>query len=148
YDDRRTTMRFTRAAALLAPALLVLAAVSAANAKDIASKDGASPRAEVVIRDDSGGYVVGYAMRAAQLKRSATHGRFAGRRDSACTFQLGLPKSSSCLARGAYFRFHRPSAHSAATVPEATRFMMQNYPSWVRQWIADSGGLTSSLRPM
>ncbi|MGB3897093.1 MAG: hypothetical protein WA973_00895 [Mesorhizobium sp.] len=141
-------MRFTRAAARLAPALLVLAAVSAVNAKDIASKNRASPGAEVVIRDDSGGYVAGYAMRAAQLKRSETHVRFAGRCDSACTLYLGLPKSSLCVERGAYFRFHRPSANSAATVSEATRFMMQNYPSWVRQWIADSGGLTTSLKTM
>jgi len=110
---------------------------------------GARPSAnEFVVRNDSGGYVVAYAMRVADLKRGERKLRFAGRCDSACTMYLGLPRNKVCLEPGAYFRFHRPTARSSATVAAATEFLLRSYPEWVRQWIVANGGLTSSLKTM
>ncbi|RFC67606.1 MULTISPECIES: hypothetical protein [Mesorhizobium] len=103
---------------------------------------------EFVVKNDSGGYVVAYAMRVAQLKQDKKTLRFAGRCDSACTMYLGLPRNKVCVEPGAYFRFHRPMARSSATVAAATDFLMRSYPGWVRQWIAANGGLTSSLKTM
>lgn len=92
--------------------------------------------------------MVAYAMRVAQLSKDNTFVRFAGRCDSACTMYLGLPRNKVCLEPGAYFRFHRPTARSSKTVAAATDFLTRSYPSWVRQWIAANGGLTSSLKTM
>ena len=103
---------------------------------------------EFVVKNDSGGYVVAYAMRVARLKQDKKALRFAGRCDSACTMYLGLPRNKVCVEPGAYFRFHRPMARSSATVAAATEFLMRSYPGWVRQWIAANGGLTSSLKTM
>ena len=103
---------------------------------------------EIIVRNDSGGYVVAYAMRVQRLKQDGKRVRFAGRCDSACTMYLGLPRNQVCIERGAYFRFHRPTARSKATVAAATEFLTSSYPAWVRQWIADNGGLTSSLKTM
>ncbi|MGC4025511.1 MAG: hypothetical protein QM744_10370 [Mesorhizobium sp.] len=103
---------------------------------------------EFVVKNDSGGYVVAYAMRVAKLKQDKKTLRFAGRCDSACTMYLGLPRNKVCVEPGAYFRFHRPMARSSATVAAATDFLMRSYPGWVRQWIAANGGLTSSLKTM
>lgn len=103
---------------------------------------------EFVVRNDSGGYVVAYAMRLDELKKNKTKVRFSGRCDSACTMYLALPRTTACLEPGAKFRFHLPSARSRATVARATDFLMSTYPQWVRQWIAANGGLTSSLKTM
>jgi hypothetical protein len=107
-----------------------------------------STRNELVVRNDSGGYVVAYAMKVAKISHSDTRIRFAGRCDSACTMYLGLHRSKVCVEPGAYFRFHKPAARSAATVSAATRLLMRKYPTWVRQWIADNGGLTGTLKTM
>lgn len=100
------------------------------------------------MKNDSGGYVATYAIKVAQLARGDRHVRIAGRCDSACTMYLSLPRDKICLEPGAYFRFHRPSARSERTVQAATRLLMRNYPSWVRQWIAENGGLTATLKTM
>ena len=103
---------------------------------------------EFVVKNDSGGYVVAYAMRVARLTQDKKALRFAGRCDSACTMYLGLPRNKVCLEPGAYFRFHRPTARSNATVAAATDFLNKSYPAWVRRWIAANGGLTGSLKTM
>lgn len=121
---------------------------STASTSDSAGSGARPSVREYVVRNDSGGYVVAYAMRVAELKRGERKLRFAGRCDSACTMYLGLPRDKVCLEPGAYFRFHRPTARSSATVATATDFLMRSYPGWVRQWIAANGGLTSSLKTM
>ena len=138
--------------ALLAAVTLVRGCTTAGSptaSTDDSAGFGYRPTArEFVVRNDSGGYVVAYAMRVAELKRGERKLRFAGRCDSACTMYLGLPPSQVCLEPGAYFRFHRPTARSSATVATATDFLMRSYPQWVRQWIAANGGLTGSLKTM
>ncbi|MCO5062830.1 MAG: hypothetical protein M9924_00285 [Rhizobiaceae bacterium] len=121
---------------------------STASTSDSAGYKARQSAKEFVVRNDSGGYVVAYAMRVAELKRNERKLRFAGRCDSACTMYLGLPRNRVCVEPGAYFRFHRPTARSSATVAAATEFLMRSYPGWVREWIAANGGLTSTLKTM
>lgn len=107
------------------------------------------PRAnEYVVRNNSGGYVAKFAIGMAKMKKQGTKVRFAGRCDSACTMYLGLPGKQTCISKGAYFRFHSPSARSSRTVAAAQRLMMARYPGWVRSWIASKGGLSRSLVTM
>jgi hypothetical protein len=102
----------------------------------------------LTIRNDSGGYVVRYAMKMMKLKASGTNVRFAGRCDSACTLYLALPRSQTCVAPGATFRFHAPSATSTHAVKVAQSYMMKKYPGWVRSWIRSRGGLSRTLITM
>jgi hypothetical protein len=100
----------------------------------------------ILVSGDSGGSVVDYAMRAASYQAGGGRMQFSGRCDSACTLYLSLPAKSVCVGSGAYFRFHLPQ--SAAGAGQATRFMMRQYPGWVRHWIATNGGLSSRLITM
>ena len=107
------------------------------------------PRTKTItIRNNSGGNVVRFAIRAADMERSGTSVRFAGRCDSACTLYLGLPRHQTCISPGASFRFHAPTAKSARTAGSAQRFMYARYPGWVRNWIASKGGMTRQLITM
>jgi hypothetical protein len=121
---------------------------SVSYSRDRVSTGSISTGSDVVVKNDSGGYVATYAIEVAQLARGNRHVRIAGRCDSACTMYLGLPRDKICLEPDAYFRFHKPSARSEQTVEAATRLLMRNYPAWVRQWIADNGGLTATLKTM
>lgn len=125
-------------------------AVSAPFANTVFKRDinTRSLKSDLVIKNDSGGYIVTYAMAVERLARSDKRVRIAGRCDSACTMYLGLPRARLCVERGAYFRFHKPSAGSAQTVVAATRFLMRKYPSWVTEWISANGGLTGTLKTM
>ena len=100
------------------------------------------------VRNSHGGNVVRFAIRTEQLKKNGTIVRFSGRCDSACTLYLGLPRSQTCLTRGASFRFHAPFARSGKTSQAAQRFMYASYPGWVRNWIASKGGMTRRLITM
>lgn len=100
------------------------------------------------IRGDSGGVILRYALRVKKMEKRGSFVRFAGRCDSACTLFLGMPKNKVCLTRGAYFRFHRPYGSTAKNNAIAARFMMRNYPGWVRSWINRNGGLTGRLKTM
>lgn len=103
---------------------------------------------DVVIRNDSGGYVAAYVMQKAQIERSGRKVRITGRCDSACTMYLGLPKSQVCIEPGAYFRFHAPLARSQGTKRAATRLLYAAYPAWVESWISAKGGLSTTLKTM
>lgn len=97
------------------------------------------------IRNNNGGYVVQFALQVARHQKTGQPVRFLGSCDSSCTLFLGLPRHQTCIAPGAYFRFHAPQAKSATTRAVAEKFMMTRYPSWVRTWIASKGGLSSTL---
>lgn len=107
-----------------------------------------SPRQSVSITNNSGGMIVQYALKAAQFRRAGTKVKFRGRCDSACTLYLGLPKHQVCVAPGAYFRFHSPSARSSRSARMAKSYMMGRYPSWVQSWIQRKGGLSGRLVTM
>jgi hypothetical protein len=102
----------------------------------------------ITIRNNSGGNVARFAMRAANFERDGVIVRFAGRCDSACTLYLGLPRKQTCIAQGASFRFHAPVAKSNRSAKAAQQFMYASYPGWVRNWIAKHGGMTRRLITM
>jgi hypothetical protein len=100
------------------------------------------------VRNSHGGNVARFAIRAAQLQKKGTTVKFAGRCDSACTLYLGLPRSQTCITRGASFRFHAPVTRSGKSSMAAHRFMYASYPGWVRSWISSKGGMTRRLITM
>ena len=102
----------------------------------------------VSISGNSGGRIVHYALRAAKYRSSNTLVRFAGRCDSACTLYLGLPSHQTCIAKGAFFRFHAPSARNPRAQRAAQNYLMRKYPGWVKSYISSRGGLGRQLVTM
>jgi hypothetical protein len=123
-----------------AAADLALAGASQAHVKKF--------RRSVTIANNSGGRIIDFAKRSAQLRNSRALVRFAGRCDSACTLFLALPSHQTCISPGAYFRFHAPSAGSQRAARMAQVYMMRKYPGWVKGWIARNGGLSGRLVTM
>lgn len=142
--------RFARVGVLLA-ALLVAAAEAAPRAKEVnPGPQGAERtfRDAVEIGNDSGGYVAAYALRLYEMTEARRKVKFVGVCDSACTLFLALPAEQTCIAQGAYFRFHAPSAPSPSAAEAVAAYMMRKYPVWVRSWIAAQGGLSDRLVTM
>jgi hypothetical protein len=97
----------------------------------------------VSIRNDSGGYMIHYALKMLKLKRSGTPVRFIGKCASACTLYLALPAHQTCVSSKAEFRFHAPYGVSSRAAAAAKSYMLKNYPRWVRSWVSQHGGLSS-----
>ena len=102
----------------------------------------------VNIRGDRGGKIIKYAIRVKKVEDSGRQVRFRGSCDSACTLFLALPKSQTCIAPGAKFRFHLPYGSTPKADRVAAKYKMRKYPSWVRSWIRKNGGLTHKLKTM
>jgi len=112
---------------------------------------GGGSRPVVLISNNSGGKggnIAAFAADAAGYRDSGTSVQFTGRCDSACTLFLGLPSRQICVAPGAYFRFHSPTAASARAEHVAQNYMMRKYPGWVRAWIGHNHGLSHQLITM
>jgi hypothetical protein len=102
----------------------------------------------VTIGGDRGGYVVQYALRVLKLRKSGTPLRFTGRCQSACTIYLALPRRQTCISPGASFSFHAPYGGGSGGNRIALSYMLNSYPSWVRNWINKWGGLSRKLITM
>lgn len=98
-------------------------------------------RAEVVnVSDDHGGLLAAYQMQWATLAARRVDVRVVGPCVSACTVLVGyIPRDHICVAPGAYFGFHW------ATTYFTTQELWNVYPSDIRQWISQHGGLTNQL---
>ena len=98
-------------------------------------------RAEVVnISDDHGGLLSAYQTQFALLAARQADVRIVGPCVSACTVVIGyIPRQHICVAPGAYLGFHW------ATTQFATQELWTAYPSDIRQWISQHGGLTSQM---
>jgi hypothetical protein len=105
-------------------------------------------RNQISISNDTGGYIIEYALRMALMNRTGSKVRFTGRCASACTMFLGLPAYKMCIAPGASFQFHMPRASSGRVAHQVKRFLYRNYPGWVRSWITSHGGLSRRLITM
>ena len=130
---------------------LTLAAVLAASVaapEALAYSVLKPPMQYSTIGNDSGGYVIKYALRMMKMRQSGTNVRFNGHCDSACTLYLALPNSRTCATTNASFRFHLPLGTSQRGVQVARNYMMKNYPGWVRSWINQNGGLSNRLMTM
>jgi hypothetical protein len=103
---------------------------------------------QIVIADEHGGSVVDYALQMLTWRERGISLRFTGRCDSACTLYLALPYEQTCVAAGASFRFHAPTAETEISAKLALNYMTHNYPHWVNSWIEAMGGLSDRLITM
>jgi hypothetical protein len=103
--------------------------------------------ATVRIADDQGGRIGDYVDKYRQLVDSGEFVMIDGLCAGACTIVLGaMPRSKVCLTSNAKFGFNASWDLDAngqkKTNPDATRMLYTIYPSEVRHWIDQQGGLT------
>src|SRR5881227_4181258 len=107
-------------------------------------------QAVVRIADDRGGRIGTYVDRYQDLRSSGETVIIDGLCASACTIILGaIPHDKICVTSHANLGFHAAwdfgSNGRAVTNPEATQMLYSMYPSPVRRWIAQRGGLTRRM---
>jgi len=106
--------------------------------------------AVVRIANDRGGQIGRYVERYEQLRATGQTVMIDGLCASSCTIVLGaIPHEKICVTRNANLAFHAAwdfGAHGQAiTNPGATRMLYSMYPSQVRHWIANRGGLSPRM---
>jgi hypothetical protein len=121
----------------LLAAMLLLAGVGTSNAV-------------VRIANDRGGQIGRYVERYDQLRASGQTIMIDGLCASSCTIVLGaIPHEKICVTRNANLAFHAAwdfgARGRAITNPGATRMLYSMYPSQVRHWIANRGGLSPRM---
>jgi hypothetical protein len=107
-------------------------------------------RAVVRIADDRGGRIGTYVDRYQGLRSSGEYVIIDGLCASACTIVLGaIPHDKICVTSHANLGFHAAwdfgTNGRAITNPEATQMLYSMYPSQIRRWIAQRGGLTPRM---
>ena len=110
---------------------------------------GAS-HAVVRIADDRGGRIGTYVDKYQDLRQSGETVIIDGLCASACTIVLGaIPRDRICVTSHAMLGFHAAwdfgTNGRAITNPEATQMLYAMYPSQVRRWISQRGGLTPRM---
>lgn len=110
---------------------------------------GAS-HAVVRIADDRGGRIGTYVDKYQGLRSSGEQVIIDGLCASACTIVLGaVPHDKICVTSHANLGFHAAwdfgANGRAVTNPEATQMLYSMYPTPVRRWIAQRGGLKSQM---
>jgi hypothetical protein len=121
----------------LLAAVLLLAGVGASHAA-------------VRIAEDRGGRIGTYVDKYQVLRSSGETVVIDGLCASACTIVLGaVPHDKICVTSHASLGFHAAwdfgANGRAVTNPEATQMLYSMYPSPVRRWIAQRGGLTRNM---
>ena len=109
-------------------------------------------RANAVVRiaDDRGGRIGTYVDKYQDLRTSGENVIIDGLCASACTIVLGaVPHERICVTSDANLGFHAawdfgPNGRTV-TNPEATQMLYSMYPSPVKHWIAQRGGLTPHM---
>jgi hypothetical protein len=110
---------------------------------------GAS-HAVVRIADDRGGRIGTYVDKYQGLRTSGEYVIIDGLCASACTIVLGaIPHDKICVTSHATLGFHAAwdfgANGRAVTNPEATQMLYSMYPSPIRHWISQRGGLTPRM---
>ncbi|WP_316226703.1 hypothetical protein [Bradyrhizobium sp. SZCCHNS3052] len=110
---------------------------------------GAS-QAVVRIADDRGGRIGTYVDKYQGLRSSGEYVIIDGLCASACTIVLGaIPHEKICVTSHANLGFHAAwdfgANGRAVTNPEATQMLYSMYPSPIRRWITQRGGLTPRM---
>jgi hypothetical protein len=106
--------------------------------------------AVVRIGEDRGGRIGTYVDKYQDLRSSGQAVIIDGLCASACTIVLGaVPHDRICVTSHATLGFHAAwdfgANGRAITNPEATHMLYSMYPSAVRRWIAQRGGLTPHM---
>ena len=110
----------------------------------------ASSQAVVRIADDRGGRIGTYVDKYQGLRSSGETVIIDGLCASACTIILGaVSHDKICVTSHATLGFHAAwdfgTNGRAITNPEATQMLYSMYPTPVRRWIAQRGGLTPRM---
>src|SRR4030088_1523309 len=107
-------------------------------------------QAELRIADDRGGRIGSYVDRYQDLRSSGENVIIDGLCASACTIVLGaVAHDKICVTSHANLGFHAAwdfgaNGH-AITNAEATQMLYSMYPTPIRRWIAQRGGLTPRM---
>ena len=106
--------------------------------------------AVVLITNDRGGQIGGYVERYEQLRATGQTVIIDGLCASSCTIVLAaVPHERICVTPNANLGFHAAWDFGARgrviTNPGATRMLYSMYPSQVRHWIANRGGLSPRM---
>jgi len=89
---------------------------------------------------DNGGRLGDYTARWAMYRREGAHVRVAGPCYSECTMLLGqIPRQRICVTPEASFGFH------LADLPATTAALWKAYPTDIKAWISEHGGLTEEF---
>jgi hypothetical protein len=136
FDGFRLGLDMKFVTGLLA-AVLLLAGVGASHAV-------------VRIGEDRGGRIGTYVDKYQDLRSSGETVIIDGLCASACTIVLGaVPHDKICVTSHATLGFHAAwdfgANGRAITNPEATQMLYSMYPTPVRRWIAQRGGLTPHM---
>src|SRR6195952_3964119 len=104
----------------------------------------------VRIADDRGGRIGTYVDKYQDLRSSGEMVVIDGLCASACTIVLGaVPHDKICVTSHANLGFHAAwdfgANGRAVTNPEATQMLYSMYPSQIRRWIAQRGGLNRHM---
>ncbi len=122
---------------LLAAVLLLIAGMGTSHAV-------------VRIADDRGGRIGTYVDKYQDLRQSGDTVIIDGLCASACTIVLGaIPRDRICVTSHATLGFHAAwdfgTNGRAVTNAEATQMLYAMYPSQVKRWISQRGGLTPHM---
>jgi hypothetical protein len=106
--------------------------------------------AKVRIANDPGGQIGPYLGKLETLRKTGQQVEIDGPCLSACTMVLGvIPRDHLCVTHRARLGFHaawRPTMDGHPTTsPEGTNLLLSQYPTQVRDWIAQHGGLSRRL---
>ena len=106
--------------------------------------------ATIRIANDRGGQIGRYVERYEQLRASGQTVVIDGLCASSCTILLGaIPHERICVTQKANLAFHAAwdfgARGRAITNPGATRMLYSMYPSQIRHWITNRGGLSPRM---
>lgn len=106
-------------------------------------------KSAILIKNDRGGDIVPYIARYLNLQLSGEQVVFDGDCLSACTLALGLlAKDRRCFTKQARLGFHEAYTDYGSTRqrnPIGTAIFWLIYPTEIRRWISEHGGLTSKV---
>jgi hypothetical protein len=111
--------------------------------------------ADLRITRDFGGYVEEYKAKYQRIRETGERVIIDGICNSACTLVLGIvPLQKICVTPRASLGFHqayfdkRWTAGVKVTSIAGTAELMSVYPSPVKEWIANKGGLTPEMKKL
>jgi hypothetical protein len=108
-----------------------------------------SASAAVRITDDRGGQIGEYLSKYRALREKGDRVEIDGTCASACTMLLGvIPRNRICVTPRAVLAFHSawtPTSEGEQISSAGNYYLWSNYPSAVRKWIIQHGGLHTQI---
>jgi hypothetical protein len=125
------------------------ARVAAAAMVLLLMTNASSASATVRIYDDRGGQIGAYLSKYHALRENGERVMIDGTCASACTMLLGvIPRNRICVTPRAVLAFHsawNPTSEGEQVSSAGNYYLWSNYPSHIRKWIIEHGGLHSRI---